>query len=301
MSNEELVVAIRAGEDRMGELWEQVAGLVKWKANRIMTAMEGFPGRGVEFDDLFQSGYPAMVEAVESYDPTAGAFSTWFMYHLKTAFAEATGYRTKKGRHEPLSRAVSTDKPITDDADSSLLGDFIPDFRAAAALEAVEDREYYRQLHDALEAALAMLPEDCDEVVRLRYYQGMTLEETGRILGVGPERVRQLENKGLRILRRPKNAVRLRSFEDFDFYCSTGLGAFRHSGMSIQERYLIAEEEAQERDRRRHQERENRRHQERIRIAVSETLDSIYQEAEAKAGSMTPEEKRALLERYGYA
>ena len=40
MSNEELVAAIQAGEDRMGELWEQVERLVQWKANRIMTALK---------------------------------------------------------------------------------------------------------------------------------------------------------------------------------------------------------------------------------------------------------------------
>lgn len=86
MSNEELVAVIQAGaSERMGELWEQVCGLVKWKANHAMTAMEGFPGRGVEFDDLYQSGYPAMVSAVEAYDPAAGAFSTWFMYHAKNS------------------------------------------------------------------------------------------------------------------------------------------------------------------------------------------------------------------------
>ena len=180
MSNEELVAAIQAGApERMGELWERVCGLVKWKANHVMTAMEGCPGRGVEFDDLYQSGYPAMVAAVESYDPAAGAFSTWFVYHLKNAFAEATGYRTKKGRLDPLNSAVSMDKPLTDDADSGLFGDFIPDQRAAATLEAVEDREYQKQLHDALEIALGAVPGNYGEVLRLRYYQDMTLEECG--------------------------------------------------------------------------------------------------------------------------
>ena len=93
MSSEELVVKIQAGAvELMGQLWEQVERLVKWKAKRIMTVLEGCPGRGVEFEDLYQSGYLAMVAAVNTYDPAAGgAFSTWLMYHLKTAFAEATG------------------------------------------------------------------------------------------------------------------------------------------------------------------------------------------------------------------
>lgn len=246
MSNEELVAVIQAGApERMGELWEQVCGLVKWKANQVMTAMEGCPGRGVEFDDLYQSGFPAMVAAVESYDPAAGAFSTWFIYHLKTAFAEATGYRTKKGRLDPINNALSLDKPLTDDADSDLFGEFIPDQRAAATLEAIEDREYQKQLHDALEIALGAVPENYGEVLRLRYYQDMTTKECGEAMGIDAEKVRQLEDKALDTLRRPKNAACLRSFVDFNFYCSTGMTAFTHTGMSVQERYLLAMEEKQ--------------------------------------------------------
>ena len=93
MSNEELVAAIQAGEDRMCELWEQVDGLVKWKAKQVMTALDG--RCGVDFDDLYQSGYPALVAAVDSYNPESGVFSTWFLYSLNTAFAEATGFRTR--------------------------------------------------------------------------------------------------------------------------------------------------------------------------------------------------------------
>lgn len=53
MSNEELVAEIQAGSaELMGQLWDQVAGLIKWKAKRIMTVLEGCPGRGVEFEDL---------------------------------------------------------------------------------------------------------------------------------------------------------------------------------------------------------------------------------------------------------
>ena len=129
MTSEELVAEIQAGSvDLTGQLWEQVEGLVKWKAKRIMTVLEGCPGRGVEFEDLYQSGYLAMVAAVDTYDPASGAsFSTWLMYHLKTVFAEATGYRTQKGRQEPLNNYTSLDTPLSDDADSDDLMDVIAD------------------------------------------------------------------------------------------------------------------------------------------------------------------------------
>lgn len=305
MSNEELVAEIQNGDvERMGELWEQVCGLVKWKAGQVMTALENRGAMGccgVEFDDLYQSGYPAMVAAVESYDPAVGAFSTWFIYYLKKAFAEATGYSTKKGRLEPLNNALSMDKPLTDEADSSLFGDFIPDKKASATMEAIEDREYQKQLHDALEIALGALPENYGEVLRLRYYQDMTLQQCGNVLGVGYERVRQMECKGIRILRKPKNAACLRSFYDFDFFGSTGMSAFLHSGMSVQERYLINEEEQQRKDEARRKRREQRRREERSQSEYEEIMDRAMQEAQSKVARMTPEEKRALLEKYGYA
>lgn len=259
MSNkEQLVVVIRNGEpERAEELWEQVEGLVKWKAKRIITALElRGASCGCEFDDLVQCGYLAMVAAVESYDPESGSFPTWLMYYLQKEFAEATGYRTKKGRLEPLNNALSMDKPLTDEADSSLFGDFIPDRKASATMEAIEEREYHRQLHDAMEIALGALPENYGEVLRLRYYQDMTLQQCGNVLGVGYERVRQMEYKGIRILRKPKNAACLRSFYDFDFFGSTGISAFLHSGMSVQERYLINEEEQQRKAEARRRKRE---------------------------------------------
>ena len=253
MSNEELVAAIQAGEDRMGELWDQIEKLVMWKAHRVMTALDG--RGGVEFDDLYQSGYPALVAAVDSYKPECGAFSTWLGYHLKTAFADATGYRSKKQQQDPIHRATSLDTPLTDETDSDDLMAITPDPAGMNGLEAAEEAIYRQQLHDALEAALDAIPEDCGEILRQRYYEGRTLADLAEVHGVTPERVRKKEYEAIRHLRRPKAACHLRPFYDFDFYCGTGLGAFQHTGMSIQERYLVIEEERRERAERERQSR----------------------------------------------
>lgn len=256
MSNEELVAAIQSGEDCMGALWQQVERLVSWKASRIMTALNG--RGGVEFEDLYQSGYPAMVAAVDSYKPEVGAFSTWFMLHLKTAFAEATGYRSNRQQRDPIHNAVSLDTPLTDDADSGDLMDVVADPAGAGRMEAVEEVIYRQQLHDALEKALEAIPEECGTVLRQRYYEGRTLSDLAEVQGVSMEMVRKRERDALRRLRSPKTACRLRPFYDFDFYCGTGLGAFRHTGMSVQERYLVIEENRRERAEKERQ----RRHEE---------------------------------------
>lgn len=299
MSNEELVAEIQAGSmELMGQLWDQVAGLIKWKAKRIMTVLEGCPGRGVEFEDLCQSGYLAMVAAVDTYDPAAGGtFSTWLMYHLKTAFAEATGYRTQKGRQEPLNNYLSLDTPLTDDADSDDLMDVVADPAGLQWRESLEESMWRKQLQEAVGAALSTVPEQYREILRLRYWEDMTLEDVGDLRGISKERVRQMENKGIRILRQPKTASQLYTFCDFDFYGGTGLGAFRYGGMSVQERYLVVEEERKERQSSRHRrDRENE-----IRNSVSAMMESITAETEARVAAMTPEEKERLLKLYGLA
>ena len=299
MSNEELVAEIQAGAvELMGQLWEQVERLIKWKAKRIMTVLEGCPGRGVEFEDLCQSGYLAMVAAVNTYDPAAGgAFSTWLMYHLKNAFAEATGYRTQKGRQDPLNNYLSLDTPLTDDADSDDLMDVVADPAGLQWRECLEESMWRKQLQEAVGAALSTVPEQYREILRLRYWEDMTLEDVGDLRGISKERVRQMENKGIRILRQPKTASQLYTFCDFDFYSGTGLGAFRYGGMSVQERYLLIEEERKERQSIRHRrDRENE-----IRNSVSAMMESITAETEARVAAMTPEEKERLLKLYGLA
>jgi len=242
LSNEELAVLIQAGKiDYLEELWSQVERLVKWKANRVMTALDG--RGGVEFGDLYSSGYIAMVEAVESYRPENGVFSAWFMYYLKTAFAEVTGYRTKTGREERLDHAVSLDKTVGDESDGAIFGDLVPDPKAAATLEGVEEAIYQQQLHAAMETVLRELPETQISVIRHRYYMKQSLAQAGRALGMDAEQVRKLEMQGIRELRGHRLAKKIRPFYDFNFYGGTGLAVFRSSGMSVQERYLIHAEQ----------------------------------------------------------
>ena len=114
------------------------------------------------------------------------------------------------------------------------------------------------------------------------------------------EYVRRLEYKAIRYMHRPSITCHLRPFCDFDFYCGTGLSAFQHTGMSIQERYLVLEEERKEKAEQQRQDREHRRREKKNRIAVEECLERSRQQAEELVSRMTPEEKARLLAEYGY-
>lgn len=294
MSNEELAIQIQAGNrDLMPELWEKVERFVTMKAYKIP-----LNGDTVERKDLLQAGYLALESAVADYDSEGGyAFLTCLGYHLKTQFAIATRFRSERQKRETLAGALSLDAPVNDEGNASTLMYFQEDLSGAEALESVEEKIYQAQLRETMEMALEAIPPQSRDVLRLRYYQGQTLAEIAEAQGTTPERVRQKESKALRQLRKPSIACHLRPFHDFDFYCGTGLGAFQHSGMSIQERYLVLEEEARER----RQERAHREQEKQIRKEYNETISQIQEEAEARVSRMTPEKKRALLEKHGYA
>lgn len=254
MSNEELVAAIQAGAtERMSELWEQVEKLVKWKANRIITALslKNNPC-GVELDDLMQSGYVAMVAAANTYNAENGKFSTWLMFHLQKEFADITGYRTKQGRHDPLNlpygMVAELDKPMSDDANSDPLSEIIPDSYAEAQMKTVEELLYREQLHKALEQAMAEIPANRAEILRQRYFEGKTLAEVGESKGTTSAYIRQMEWYAIRDMRKPQSKRYLNEFADHNYFRGTGLGAFRNTGMSSEEMYVIRKEEREARD-----------------------------------------------------
>lgn len=244
MTNEELVALIQTGErDRLPELWAQVERFVSVQARRLLVAIgDRAAAHGLEYSDLYNSGYIALVDAADSYDPEAGAsFIVWFSLRLKTAFAEAGGWRTRRQKQDPLNGSTSMNEPIGEDDDNGTLGDFIPDPAAVQAFQDVEDRLYQEQLHAALERALETLEDDEEAVIRGRYYQGRTLKE------IGPK-ARALESRAFAKLRRPQARKELEQFVELrtPYYLRVGVWAFRNTGESAVERIFFKREELRE-------------------------------------------------------
>lgn len=253
MTNEELVALIQAGErDRLPELWEQVERFVARQANRLLIAMgDRAAVYGLEFDDLYNSGYIALVAAADSYEPEAGMqFIGWLAFHLKNTFSKTGGWYGKTGDRQkaldPLNKdsTRSMDAPITggaDDGDKAAFGDFISDPSAVQAFQDVEEREYQEQLHVALERALGTLESDEEAAIRAKYYQGRTLEE------IGP-RARYLVPTALRKLRRPQISAELEQFieQRTPYYLRVGVQTFQNTGESAVERIFFKREQMRE-------------------------------------------------------
>lgn len=201
-TNEELVVAIQSGErEKLKLLWSQVERFVRKQVYRRHCMLGDFGG--ATMDDLYQSGYLALVAAVDTYDPERGmSFIGWLRVALKTSFAEAGGYRSS--RKNPLDCAESLDEPFSGDGgDGGTLAHVIA--TPENPIADVEEKVYNEQLRAALDAALRQLPVHEEAVIRARYYQGRTLRE------IGP-RAHNLEKQALDRLRRLKTGTELRRF-----------------------------------------------------------------------------------------
>ena len=250
MSNEELAVRIKAGErDRLLELWVQVKDLVAWYAVRRYNAAPGLGG--VEVDDLIQSGFIAMVEAVESFDPGAGyKFSTWMKRPLQTAFAKAGGYLTEKQKMDPLHRCDSLDRPVGEDD-----GDTLGDLQAAPDddMEAAERRIWLEQLRAALDKAVATLPAEWEELIDRHYYLGETLQQTADSMGWTRYEVKCQTAKALKNLRRNVNRNGLAWFYEeraldlkTPWFLHVGPAAFASKGTSSVEKIVLQRERDRE-------------------------------------------------------
>ena len=105
-----------------------------------------------------------------------------------------------------VKQPVSLETPIGEEEDSTL-GDFIEDSNTPGPPEAVMSA----RLRDQTRHALAALTPREEKVLRLRFGVGetrdLTLEEVGQQFEVTRERIRQIEAKALRKLRRPNRLL----------------------------------------------------------------------------------------------
>ena len=208
MTNEELAKEIQSGDrDKLLDLWAQVKRFAHNWAYKWTVALNGRGGLSV--DDFEQAAFLALLEALEGWRSEGGAFLTWYGLKLKGAFSEAAGLRTQRARRDPLQNCISLDAPITDsEGDTLSLADVLPDPEAEQVIENIAECD----LRYALHRALLTLSEPQRRAVVLRCCYGFTLDETAVRMGTTRTTARSAEQKGLRLLRHPRNSQRLRIY-----------------------------------------------------------------------------------------
>lgn len=234
MTNEKLVEQIQNGDKSLiPQLWEQVEKFVSQQAGICARNLEGYGG--VTEEDLYQTGFLALIDAIDSFDSQAGkSFIGWLALHLKTAFAEAGGYRSKRQAKDPLHTAESIYAPLGNNVEGLMLADVIQDSQATQEMDAVEDRIWSEQLHETLTAALGHLSKAERDVVEAKYYTGRTYRE------MGPD-AQRLKDKAFFKLRRMQS---LRRFVELrtPYYHHVGVDSFNSTHTSAVE-WIVMERE----------------------------------------------------------
>ena len=149
-------------------------------------------GRGkAEYMDLFQEGKIGLWKAILHYDSGRGVrFSSYACVVIRNAVWQAVvGSQKAEG--------------------------WLESRRAGDSLEALIERWYQEQVREALGEELEELPGRLRAVIELHY--GLNGEEQqnfakiGREWGLSRERIRQLHNEALALLRLPALSIQLRS------------------------------------------------------------------------------------------
>lgn len=154
-----------------------------------------WPGEA-DYADLIQEGRIGLWLAILHYDPGRGfTFSTYAARAIRNRVWNAV---KQAWRAEGWLEAQ----------------------RAGDSLSAILAGWQQEQLHQALEDELACLPESLRQVIELAYglagQPPLNLAAIGRRLEVTRERVRQMRNEALGLLRLPALSLRLRSLYEQD-------------------------------------------------------------------------------------
>lgn len=249
MTNEELAIAIQNGNSSLAEaLWEQVNCFVWKQAKRWAQAWH--ERKDFDIEDLVQSGYIALIKAVQYFDSDGGTFLTVLNYCLLTEFSNVVGCRTKAQIQEPLNEAYSLDEPLKgqNDSDQNLtLADTIK--TEEPGFEAIEEADFRTHLAKAVRDAVAALPEQQRRTVELHFLNGQSYKEIAAALNVSQSRIGRVSKDAIKALRKGQHAPELSYYlyGDRNYYRQTGFFAWKETKSSAVER----EVEYRERQRKR--------------------------------------------------
>ena len=199
----------------------------------IWSVVRRYYGRGVEPDDLYQLGCLGFLKAVQGFDFNYGTcFSTYAVPKIageirrflrddgtvkvgrvireqaQTLYSARERLRHQFGREPTLSELSEATGFMPEEIAQIELATDTPESQQETAdgltlegtlgTEAPEEGLVERI---ALREAIDALPEKERMTILLRYFKGMTQEQTARVLGVSQVQISRLERRGLKRLR----------------------------------------------------------------------------------------------------
>lgn len=201
----------------------------------IWSIVRRYYGRGVEPDDLYQLGCLGFLKAVQGFDFSYGTcFSTYAVPKIageirrflrddgavkvsrglreqaQTLYTVRERLRNELGREVVLSELSEATGYAPEEIAQIELATRTPESLqqetaeglALEGLLGTEAPEESLVERIALREAIGQLPEKEQMTILLRYFRGMTQDQTARVLGVSQVQVSRLERRGLDRLRR---------------------------------------------------------------------------------------------------
>lgn len=217
LTNEQLFDFIKDGnEDLNPVLWDRVKNLAYMLSSRFYTKnMELCRSRGLEEWDIKQLSYLAYASLFESYNTEKKyGYTTALGYALSRQLREALG----KGADTLNRIASSLDEIIGDEEDGRTVADLIADEDSSAPFEQIEDSSERESISRTLHEAIETLNEQEQGVINGRYFREKSFEELSQEMNISGERVRQVEARALRNLRKPKILRRLNNDLGYSSY-----------------------------------------------------------------------------------
>ena len=240
MTNEQLAWNVQNGNRAaLTELWGAVRPLLFSLAWKFYTRQgkERCSSHGVTLEDLQQESFFALCDAVQAYRPEKGyQLTTYLHYATENRFKACMGIQ---GKADALNHADRLERPIPGDEEQREQGDSIPDEKAEAALLAVDDTAQREHFHNVLEQALGELSVVQSAVVRHRFTQQHTRQQTAQALHITPQEVRREEARALQLLRGKPAVLCLREKAlETAAYHGTGWFSWYFEQGSVEERIV---------------------------------------------------------------
>jgi RNA polymerase sigma factor (sigma-70 family) len=175
-------------------LWDETINLIRWWAARYI---KGQRTQLYDIDDLVNSGFLALIDAVNTFDPEKGKFPNHLWYYVRKHFAQISG--TKK---QPDISIISLDDSLIDNSKETH-ADMLPDPDADFA-DGLIDRIAIQQDFDIVIQEVNKLPKMQRTVIMLTGFDGLSLIQAAWKLGVSYQAVQNTRNRAVKRLCRTK-------------------------------------------------------------------------------------------------